>query len=423
MAKKQNEKTENHEPKLAPNDRIKGKKEENIFEMPNGRYMVIVQKRIGGKVRTKKKRNVKLIQEARQLKKKFIYELGEDHMRHKDGKRKWKVAYERYLADIRQRIDEGRKEAEQAGTKPPGDGPYETAKAVINYTKHWDRLYLTEISQSHVHSMINMDPFKALGYGQKKHLMRHIRNAFKFNLGPVGGIFLNPAHGVYVRRDKNEEPHQAIWIRPEVMEKIFDKLFDEDMNPRGGNKMAVPIYTAYYSGLRSGELYALEWKDVHLKDPNNSYFHVNATYNWKFKKLTPTKSGQDRDVDVTAIRDFLLRHKVRSTEKQFVFPRDKEWEKGKMARAFRDILKEVGYEPEINKKGLELWPRFHDLRASYIMNLLTADGGAVAHVVVQQMAGHASWDTTANYVSKLKNEDIKGTSHKLKPYKKSRKTG
>ena len=318
MAKKQNEKTENHEPKLAPNDRIKGKKEENIFEMPNGRYMVIVQKRIGGKVRTKKKRNVKLIQEARQLKKKFIYELGEDHMRHKDGKRKWKVAYERYLADIRQRIDEGRKEAEQAGTKPPGDGPYETAKAVINYTKHWDRLYLTEISQSHVHSMINMDEFKTLSYGQKKHLMRHIRNAFKFNLGPIGGIFLNPAHGIYVPRDKNEEPHQAIWIRPDIMAKVFDFLFDEDMNPT--SKISSVIYTAYYSGLRSGELYALEWKDVHLKD-GNSYFKVNATYNWKLKKITPTKSGQARTVDVTAIKDFLLRHKMRSTEKQFVFPR------------------------------------------------------------------------------------------------------
>lgn len=417
MAKKENEKTENHEPKLSPNDRIVGKKEENIFEMPNGRYMVIVQKRIGGKVRTKKKRNVKLIQEARQLKRKFIYELGEDHMRHKDGKRKWKVAYERYLADIRQRIDEGRKEAEETGKKPPGEGPYETAKAVINYTKHWDRLYLTEISQSHVHSMINMAEFKALSYGQKKHLMRHIRNAFKFNLGPIGGIFLNPAHGVYVPRDKNEEPHQAIWIRPEIMAKVFDFLFDEDMNPL--SKISAVIYTAYYSGLRSGELYALEWKDVHLKD-GNSYFKVNATYNWKLKKITPTKSGQARTVDVTAIKDFLLRHKMRSTEKQFVFPRDREWQSGKMARAFRTVLKEVGYEPEINKKGLELWPRFHDLRASYIMNLLTA---GVKHIVVQQMAGHADWETTSHYVAKLENEDIKGTSLKLNPYKRSRKTG
>ncbi len=285
-------------------------------------------------------------------------------------------------------------------------------------------MFLPEISQKHVYSMINTPEFKTLSYGMKKHYMRHVRNAFKFNLGPVGGIFLNPAHGVYVARDKNEEPHQAIWIRPEIMAKVFDKLFDDEMNPR--SKIAVPIYIGYYTGLRSGELYSMEWKDIiinHVTD--GSYFNVNATYNWKMRKATPTKSGQDRKVDIAGIKDFLLRHKIRSPEKKYLFPRDKEWEKGKMARAFRDILKDkdIGYVPEKNKKGKELWPNFHSLRASYIMNLLTAEGGGIPHVIVQQMAGHASWDTTAHYVAKLNTEEIKDVSMKLNPYKKKRKSG
>lgn len=411
-----------NETKLDYNDKVKRKVEENIYEMASGHYMVVVQKRINGKVKTKKKRKIKLIQEARQERKKFRYELSQEDMKHRDGQFKWAVAFDRYLAHIRQRIEDDRKESEISGTKPMGEGSYETASAVKKYTKHWDKMFLAEISQQHVHSMINMPAFKSLGYGQKKHLMRHIRNAFKFNLGPVGGIFLNPAHGVYVSRDKNEEPHQAIWIRPEIMAKVFDLLFDENMNPKGGNKMAVPIYLGYYSGLRSGELYSLTWNDVKLKDPEDSYLNVNSTYNWKLEKPTPTKSGQARKVDVTAIRDFLLRHKMRSEEKHFVFPRNREWESGKMARAFRDILKskEVGYEPEVNKKGKELWPNFHSLRASYIMNLLTA---GVTHIVVQQMAGHADWATTAHYVAKLDNKDIKGTSEKLNPFKKSHKTG
>ncbi len=78
---------------------------------------------------------------------------------------------------------------------------------------------------------------------------------------------------------------------------------------------------------------------------------------------------------------------------------------------------------EKNKKGKELWPNFHSLRASYIMNLLTAQDGAIPHVVVQQMAGHASWDTTAHYVAKLTPEEIKDVSTKLNPYKKKRKSG
>lgn len=410
MAKKELEKPENQAPKLDYNDRVKRKVEENIYEMASGHYMVVVQKRINGKVKTKKKRKIRLIQEARQERKKFRNELSKEDMKHRDGQIKWAVAFDRYLAHIRQRIDEDRKEAEISGTKPPGDGPYETASGLKKYTKHWNKMFLADISQQHVHSMTNMPAFKTLGYGQKKHLMRHIRNAFKFNLGPVGGIFLNPAHGVYVARDKNEEPHQAIWIRPEIMVKVFDELFKDDMIPT--SKISAPVYIGYYSGLRSGELYALEWKDVYLDDPENCYFKVNATYNWKQKKKTPTKSGQERVVDVTAIRDFLLRLKLSSTDKINVFPRDKEWEKGKMARAFRTAIqsKEVGYQPETNKKGKVLWPRFHDLRSSYIMNLLTAPDGGVSHIVVQQMAGHASWDTTAHYVAKLDSKDVKGTS-------------
>ncbi len=417
MAKKENKKTKTHEPKLDHNDKVKSKKEENIYEMASGHYMVVVQKRINGKVKTKKKRKIKLIQEARQIRKGFRYVLSQEDMKHRDGQFKWKVAYERYLDHIRQRIDDSRKEAEKENKKPMGEGSYETASAVRKYTKHWDKMFLAEISQKHVYSMLNMPEFKALGYGQKKHYMRHIRNAFKFNLGPIGGIFLNPAHGVYVTRDKNEEPHQAVWIRPEIMEKVFDILFDKDMNPL--SKIAVPVYLGYYSGLRSGELYSLTWNDVKLDERESCHLDVNSTYNWKLEKPTPTKSGQARKVDVTAIRDFLLRHKMRSTEKHFVFPRDREWESGKMARAFRDILKSVGYEPEKNKKGKELWPNFHSLRASYIMNLLTA---GVTHIVVQQMAGHADWATTAHYVAKLDHKDIQGTSYKLNPFKKSRKT-
>ncbi len=74
--------------------------------MANGRYMVVVQKRINGKVRTKKKRNIKLIQEAKQCRKKFTYELNEEEMKHRDGQLKWKAAYEKYLKHIEQKIED-----------------------------------------------------------------------------------------------------------------------------------------------------------------------------------------------------------------------------------------------------------------------------------------------------------------------------
>lgn len=109
------------------------------------------------------------------------------------------------------------------------------------------------------------------------------------------------------------------------------------------------------SGLRNGEGYALKWENVHLEEPENSYVVVKSTFNWRTEKLTPTKTGQERTVDITAIRKYILAHKLRSPEKEFVFPRDSEWQGGKAARALQSILKEVGYVPEKNHKGEEQW--------------------------------------------------------------------
>lgn len=86
----------------------------------------------------------------------------------------------------------------------------------------------------------------------------------------------------------------------------------------------------------------------------------------------------------------------------------------------RAALKEVGYIPDKNLKKKELWPNFHSLRASYIMNLLTA---GVPHLTVQQLVGHADYATLKYYTAKLNVDDIKGVSHKLKPHTKTRKNG
>ena len=87
--------SEEKEKSISHHDMVKEKLEENIFRMANGRFMVVVQKRINGKIKTKKKRNIKLIQEARQIRKGFIYQLSQDDLKHRDGQFKWDVAYKK----------------------------------------------------------------------------------------------------------------------------------------------------------------------------------------------------------------------------------------------------------------------------------------------------------------------------------------
>ncbi len=259
---------------LSPHDKVR-KVEECIYRMVNSnRFLVVVQKRINGKVRTKKKRQVKLIQEARQLRKKFTYELEQEDMRHRDGQLKWEVAYGRYIKHIEQKIEDSKN-----SYKPLGQGSLETAKAAYKYTRHWEKLFLSQISTHHIETMIRSREFSILSYGMKKHYMRHIRTAFKYILGPAASIYLNPAHGIYLPRDKNDEPYKVIWIRPETMEKVIDRLHGPNMEPL--TKLSAPLYIHYYTGLRSGEGYAMRWENIHLDDPKNSYMVVKSTFNWR----------------------------------------------------------------------------------------------------------------------------------------------
>lgn len=152
---------------LSPHDKVR-KVEECIYRMVNSnRFLVVVQKRINGKVRTKKKRQVKLIQEARQLRKKFTYELEQEDMRHRDGQLKWEVAYGRYIKHIEQKIEDSKN-----SYKPLGQGSLETAKAAYKYTRHWEKLFLSQISTHHIETMIRSREFSILSYGMKKHYMR-----------------------------------------------------------------------------------------------------------------------------------------------------------------------------------------------------------------------------------------------------------
>lgn len=415
MAENQNDKTPKKEKYLSPHDKVSEKVEECIYKMANGRFMVVVQKRINGAVRTKKQRQIKLIQEARQQRKKFTYELNQEDMKHRDGQLKWRAAYAKYVQHIEQKIEDSKN-----SYKPLGLGLLETAKAAYKHTKPWENLFLTQVTAHHIDKLIRSPEFSVLSYGHKKNLMRHIRTAFKYILGPAASIYLNPAHGIYLPRDKNDEPYQVRWIRPEVMEQIIDKYHDVDMIPK--NKWAAIFYIGYYTGLRSGELYALKWENVHLEDPENSYITVKSTFNWRSETLTPTKTGQVRDVDITAIRKYFKKHEMRTKkiEGEFVFPRDSEWQGGKAARAIKQALIDVEYTPEKDHKGKELWPIFHSLRASYIMNLLTA---GVPHLVVQSQSGHSDFKGLKNYIAKLKTSETKGVSHKLKPHTKTRKSG
>ena len=143
--------------------------------------------------------------------------------------------------------------------------------------------------------------------------------------------------------------------------------------------------------MRNGELYALKWDKVNLKDRQ---ILVDCAWNNKdgFKE---TKSGDDRIVEIApSLLPLFEELKLSTYQTGFVLPRLWKWEKNEQARELRMFLSGIGL-PEI---------RFHDPRATWCTLLLSK---GVAPIKVMMMGGRKDIKTMQIYIRKA-GVDIKG---------------
>lgn len=144
-----------------------------------------------------------------------------------------------------------------------------------------------------------------------------------------------------------------------------------------------PIWAiACYTGMRSGELYALSWEQV---DFDRRKIKVDRAWNSKdgFKS---TKSGHDRWVEVSPhLMPVLTELKLKAGDSPFVLPRIHEWDRGEQARVLKAFL-----------IGLNLpLIRFHDLRASWATIML---GMGIEAAKVMKMGGWSDLKTMERYL-------------------------
>ena len=396
--------------------RAKNRREDCIYIVGPNLFTVIVQRKVGTKIVSRKARNIKGIQAARNKKKEFLDEIAEKRQHFKRGKLTWAGVYEAHKQLIRRRIANTAKHK-----KPMGEAELRLAELAYNFTEHWADSLVNEIKADDVWAILEDPIFKTRKYGTKKHYLRHIRAAFKEAM-EAGMIHINPAAGVFAPQDKDEAESKTVWVPPEYVEAVIADLHEEDMTPK--NFLGFAILLSFRSGLRSGEAYGLVWGDIKLdvigKDGKpKAFIKLKHTFNWKTKTLTPTKSGHERTIDVSAIRDYLLERKGTQADKDWVFPRNNQWAKGKMASLFRAALKDVGYKPDKktkldengNKIEIEEIPNWHSLRVGYIMNALSA---GIPHLVVMSQAGHNEYRTTRRYISKLEEKELEAHDTSIK---------
>jgi integrase len=194
---------------------------------------------------------------------------------------------------------------------------------------------------------------------------------------PVSGIFrrINPPHNQ--KREIDPLRHEEVALFLETCSKFYPEHY--------------PFFlTAFRTGMRLGELLALQWRDV---DWYGKFILVRRSY--KRGRIDHTKTGKQRRVDMSnqlleTLRDFHLTRKKEALEsgtgkvEEFIFHRNgKPIEQNSIRYPFKRNLEKAGLR-EI---------RFHDIRHTYA-SLLFSDGASP--VFVKEQMGHSSIQITVD---------------------------
>ena len=289
---------------------------------------------------------------------------------------KWPQRLAQYIAHLQRQIVGGSDEQITRGTI------YKREKVLGRHTMpHWEGKPIDEITGNDIRNLLEAT-LEDNSESHRKFFIKGIRSVLQFAVDE-GLLSRNPTPV----------------IKFKLSEKIKSVLNEEQiiMLLRRSQELDWEWYYHYavglYTGLRSGEMYALQWECVNL---DLRQILVNCSWSSKdgFKS---TKSGHDRVVEIPRpLVPVLAELKLKTLSTEFVLPRLWRWEQGEQARILRLFLRSIGL-PEI---------RFHDLRASWATLLLSR---GVAPSKVMSMGGWSDMKTMMIYMRKA-GIDIRGAT-------------
>ncbi len=250
---------------------------------------------------------------------------------------------------------------------------------------HWAQNEINKVSRTDVHEMIFEKCAAIVTPNNRKTVLKMMKRIFEMAVQD-GQLDRNPCVGIQV---KAPEVEQKVLTNTEV--EIF--LREAKLT----NHRFYPIWAmALLTGMRSGELVALKWTDVDFDART-----LSISKQWTSKNgIGPTKTQRSRIVPVSEdLLQFLKELKLKRGSEESVLPHLPEWEGGTQAQVTREFCETIGITSV----------KFHDLRATFITNLL-ARGESLARVMA--MVGHNQLKTTNGYLRKA-GVEVQGGTDKL----------
>lgn len=230
-----------------------------------------------------------------------------------------------------------------------------------------------------------------LCFGHRKKLKQIIKSIFDFGIqsGLVKGLQRSPTFDVVLGRDSEKKPEI---LTLEEIQKLIEKANE------GEHPWRRIWSAALLTGMRSGELFALTWKDI---DFSNRLINVNKSHNNRLNIVTSTKAGYWRQVPISEELEAVLIEQQKETgESEHVFPRFWQWERGLQAKVLRAFCFINGL-PSV---------RFHTLRACFATQMLR---GGVDPARVMKICGWKELKTMQHYV-RLAGIEIQGATESIK---------
>lgn len=228
--------------------------------------------------------------------------------------------------------------------------------------KYMEEKGLTARGQQKIRSMVNT----VFNYGLDERLIS------KQIPSPMSGL---------VFEDKSEKVPEILNLS-EI--KKFLEYAKELKNPW------YPIWAmALLTGMRNGELYALEWTDI---DFENNLIRVSKSFDNRMNVVKTTKAGYWRNIPISSqLKSLLvelksnLKLREEAVHRKFVLPRLGYWNKGLQAKELRLFLKSVGIKDV----------KFHALRACFATQLLAKN---TPPAIVMKICGWKNLKTMEFYV-------------------------
>ncbi len=266
------------------------------------------------------------------------------------------------------------------------------ASTVLNYEcqipkwtyPDWKDREIREITKGQIYELIFGALQGKVSPHTRKTLLKMIRRIFEMAL-EEGALDRNPTAGIQVKV-------------PEVEQKVLTNS-EVEIFLREAKLTRHRFYSAWFlalkTGMRSGELMALTWTDIDLEGRI-----ISVTKQWTSKTgFAPTKTRRSRVVPISEDLALFLKEQRLKQPGEFVLPRQPEFECGTQAQVTREFCTAIGITPV----------KFHDLRATFITNLL-ARGVSLAQVMA--VVGHSQLKTTNGYLRKA-GVEVRGVTDQL----------